>query len=876
MDTEQWGRVKNIFHQALTLEENERETFVRKETSDDDALYQMIMTMLDTDNEKNLDTTQVVSSNMKQFLQDNFGVKSGDKIDVYQLETVLGEGGMGTVFKARRVDAEFDIDVAIKVIHREQINSETLQRFQSERQILANLNHPNIARLIDGGTTDNGLPYLVMEYIEGEPIIDYCKSRKLNLNQRLKLFLQICEAVNYAHQNLIVHRDIKPANIMVTDDGTVKLLDFGVAKILNPDEYSKSVADTQIEMRILTLENAAPEQVLGEKITTRTDVYALGTLLYQLLTEEKIFNLLEQHRRTFEKAICEQVPQKPSTIISHTNSLVAVKVPERSLVTLKTIQKTLKGDLDNIILKSLKKKPERRYQSVEQFSDDIKRYLNHYPVKAQPEKFSYRAKKYIRRHQVGVVFSGILLSSLLLFIVILSIKNAAIMQQKKTAELEATRADEIADFMVDIFSSSDPNQNAGKEKTSFEMLQEGHNKINRVKDPQLKAKLLETLALVYQKLGQYPQAKKLIDEAIMIRKKQWATSDTDWARSYYRLGEIVFEMGDFDKAEKTFKKSLDYYQNSDLDDNYEKNSPNIILASIYSYQGKYLKATELDKANLKLALTKYNQNSAKIGEAYTNLGANLRHLSQFKASEKYLRLGLKARIQSKGEISLDTAHSYNQLASTLEQQQKYQQALNMAINGMKIRQKIYKDDHVEVVASLGNVAKMYTRLKQFDKAIRYKLEAITMLKKVVGIKHYYVVGSLSSLGLMYLDNNEFKLAEAAFNESINISRSMDSADSPRIAYPLTGMGKLMLKMNQPHRALGYLTQAYKIRTEKLPPQHRLTATTAAFLGEAYLRLGKKKRASFYLKQALKIFIDTDGQDHENTNKIRTLYKKSII
>jgi len=875
MDTEQWNKIKKIFHQALTLESQERASFVRQKTAGNKMLFQMIMSMLETENEKDNGITQVISSSMKLFLEDNFGVQSGDKIDVYQLESVLGEGGMGTVFKARRVDAEFDIEVAIKVIHREQINSETLQRFQSERQILANLNHPNTARLIDGGTTDNGLPYLVMEYIEGEPIIDYCKSRKLNLKQRLRLFLQICEAVNYAHQNLIVHRDIKPANIMVTHDGTIKLLDFGVAKILNPDDYTKSVADTHIEMRILTLENAAPEQVLGEKITTRTDVYALGTLLYQLLTEEKIFNLEEQHRRIFEKAICEQIPEKPSTIISPTNSLVAVEVPERSLVTLKTIQKTLKGDLDNIILKSLQKKPERRYQSVEQFSDDIQRHLNHYPVKAQPEKFSYRAKKYIRRHQVGVVFASVLLSALVLFMVMLTMKNSAILEQKKNAELEAARANEIADFMVDIFSSSDPNENAGKEKTSFEMLQESKSKINQIKDPQLKAKLLETLALVYQKLGQYPQAQKLINEAIDIRKKQVTTSATDWARSYYRLGEIEFEIGNFDHAIKTFKKSLVYYKNSRLDE-YEKNTPNIILASIYSYQGKYQQAVELDKNNLRIALTKYAPNSAEMGEAYTNLGAEFRHLSQFEQSEKYLRLGLQSRLHSRGEISLDTAHSYNQLASTLEQQQKYQQALEMALNGLRIRQKIYKNVHVEVAASLGNVSKMYTRLKQLDKAIHYKLESVNMLKKVLGIKHYYVVGSLSALGLMYIANHQFKLAEVAFIESIDISQSMDSSDSPRIAYPLTGMGKLMLKTNQLERALSYLKRAYAIRTKQLPPGHRLTMATAAFLGEAYLRMGDKSQARQYLEQALKGFTKIYGSNHERTSRISKLYEQSIL
>ena len=877
MESQDWSLVKKIFNEALDISADIREEFVKNKTKNNANLFQIIVDMLESEANKEANITQMISSNINQMISDKFEVKLGEKIGVYELDSVIGEGGMGTVFKAKRVDTEFDSKVAIKVIHRQCLNSETLKRFKSERQILANLNHPNIAHLIDGGTTDSGLPYLVMEYIEGKNLIDYCKQKQIGFKARIQLFMQVCEAVNYAHQNLIVHRDIKPANILVTREGQIKLLDFGVAKILNPDEYSKSVAETQIEMRILTLENAAPEQVLGEKVTTRTDVYALGTLLFQLLTEEKIFNLKEQYRKTFEKAICEQMPTKPSKAISNTNSLVNVKIPEGSFLTLNAAKNKLKGDLDNIILKSLQKEPKRRYQSVEQFHNDINRYLNHYPVKAQPDEFLYLARKFTQRHKLGVLFSSISALFIIMFVGLLSVQNHTIKNQiemikKQTAiaNMEAENSRQVSNFLLDIFSSSDPNENAGENLTAADLLSQGKDKINTLETPKIKARLLETLARIYQKLGSYQEATGLIEQSLGIYINTSDTTDLEMARVYYRLGKIQYELGEYDNAIQILDRSTKFYDTSELLDEYERTAPLIVKAIIYSEQQKYKKAKDLDESILELVLRKFTKKSREAGEAYTNLGAVLRHLGDLSGSEKMIRAGLAARISSLGNISLETGHSYNQLASTLSLQGKNEEAIEPALKGLKIRRSIYKTDHAEIAASLGNLAKIYSKLDMLDESEKARRESIEILKQLFGYDHAYVAGSLSSLGLLLINKKDYENAERVFQEALQIFQNTFSKDSPRLAYPLTGLGKLYIKQGNIPKALPLLLDAYQLREKGLPKDHVLTATTARFLGEALILTGEVRQGNRYLNNALNIFTKHFGLNDRRTSEVKEL------
>jgi serine/threonine protein kinase/tetratricopeptide (TPR) repeat protein len=348
----------------------------------------------------------------------------GEQIGSYRITQEIGRGGMGAVYKAVRADDQYHTEVAIKLIKRGMDTDSVLRRFRNERQILANLNHPNIARLLDGGSTEGGLPYFVMEYIEGQPITEYCDQHKLTTNQRLELFRSVCAALSYAHRNLVIHRDLKPSNILVTKEGAPKLLDFGIAKLLHATTDETMTAATATELRAMTPEYASPEQVKGEPITTSSDVYSLGVLLYELLTGHRPYHFATRRPEEVARVINEVEPERPSTAVSRIVETQTTNSDGRNSITPESVsqvregepeklRRRLRGDLDNIALKALRKQPERRYSSVEQFSEDIRHHLAGLPVIARKDTLSYRTQKFVQRHRGGVVAAALVLIALI-------------------------------------------------------------------------------------------------------------------------------------------------------------------------------------------------------------------------------------------------------------------------------------------------------------------------------------------------------------------------------------------------------------------------------------------------------------------------------
>jgi non-specific serine/threonine protein kinase/serine/threonine-protein kinase len=336
---------------------------------------------------------------------------AGARIGPYRIVEEIGHGGMGTVYRAVRADDQYRKQVAIKVARGGLGDELQVHRFKAERQILANLDHANIARLLDGGATDDGQPYVVMEYIDGQTIDEYCDERKLAVPERLKLFRRVCSAVAYAHQRLVIHRDIKPANILVTKEGEPKLLDFGIAKILDPEE--SGIDQTLTAMRLMTPEYASPEQVRGEAITTASDVYSLGVVLYGLLTGRRPYGRASRLPHDIAQAVIETEPEKPSLSVTRLETVTAEAVSETRDEIPERLQRRLRGDLDNIVLKALRKEPERRYASVDQFSEDIRRHLEGLPVIARPDTFFYRSSKFVKRNKAGVAAAVLIFMTLL-------------------------------------------------------------------------------------------------------------------------------------------------------------------------------------------------------------------------------------------------------------------------------------------------------------------------------------------------------------------------------------------------------------------------------------------------------------------------------
>jgi serine/threonine protein kinase/tetratricopeptide (TPR) repeat protein len=451
MTPERWQRINEMFHAALALDGEERSAFLVAQSDGDEALREKVAALLDSHEQAEGFIQGSVFGDAAQLLvEDEAEAMIGQHIGLYKIDREIGRGGMGSVYLATRDDAQFEQQVAIKVVRRGMDTDLVLARFRNERQILAGFAHPNIARLFDGGSTETGLPYFIMEYIEGQAIDEYCDSQRLSTAARLELFRTVCAAVQYAHQHLVIHRDIKPSNILVTAAGVPKLLDFGIAKLLDP-EATQGTATTAIMHRLMTPEYASPEQVRGEHVTTVSDVYSLGVLLYELLSGHSPYHFKTLLPQDIAQVISDTEPEKPSTIINRVEE-VTTGGRKGSKLTPESVSRTrdghpeklrrkLAGDLDNIVLMSMRKEPTRRYSSVGQFSEDIRRHLEGLPVVARKATLSYRGTKFIRRNKVAVAAAAVIILTLLIGIAATGWEAHIARAERERAEAAGARAE---------------------------------------------------------------------------------------------------------------------------------------------------------------------------------------------------------------------------------------------------------------------------------------------------------------------------------------------------------------------------------------------------------------------------------------------------
>jgi len=440
---ENWPKVKEIFSAALELKPDERVSFLNTACAADENLRSEVLGLLSAHDSSGdfIQHPAVVDVGFLVSDTNHSAAAAGQHIGTYEIIRELGRGGMGAVYLASRADEAFDKQVALKLIKRGMDSDAIIKRFVMERQILANLDHPNIARMIDGGTTEDGLPYFVLEYIEGTTITRYCDEHKLNTLERLKLFFQVCAAVQFAHQNLIVHRDLKPSNIIVTKDGTPKLLDFGIAKLLSVDS---ALVETETIGRLFTPEYASPEQLRGLPITTTSDVYSLGVVLYELLSGHRPFNLASRSAEEIARMITTSEPLKPSVVITRHEAMPHADDGHHSLTpegisrtregNVDKLRRRLVGDLDNILLKALRKEPERRYASVQDLSADLQRHLTGLPVLAREDTFAYRAGKFIQRNKASVAAAAVVAITLISATVVTTWQATVAKRERAKAE----------------------------------------------------------------------------------------------------------------------------------------------------------------------------------------------------------------------------------------------------------------------------------------------------------------------------------------------------------------------------------------------------------------------------------------------------------
>jgi non-specific serine/threonine protein kinase/serine/threonine-protein kinase len=435
VNPEQWEQIKALLGAALEREPGERSSFLRHACGSDEVLRGELEALLSAyDAEKSVPAPPLPAAPGSSLEE------AGTKIGAYRVIRKIGMGGMGAVYLAVRADDAFQKKVAIKLVQAGVDAEEIAQRFRHERQILAGFDHPNIAKLLDGGTTEQGLPYFVMDYVEGTPIDQYCESHKLQIGERIRLFREVCSAVQYVHQNLVVHRDLKPGNILVTPEGAPKLLDFGIAKLLKPEMFTSLAEATRVEFRLMTPGYASPEQVRGEPVTTASDVYSLGVILYELLTSCRPYKVTTDSPAELLRAVCEQEPERLSTAVvladgatRRKNTLTPKQIAAERGTLPEKLRKQLSGDLDTIVAKALRKEPQRRYASVEQLSEDLRHHLAGLPVSAHRDTWNYRAGKFARRHAAGIAAAALIALSLVAGVV-------ATTWQARVARAERARA----------------------------------------------------------------------------------------------------------------------------------------------------------------------------------------------------------------------------------------------------------------------------------------------------------------------------------------------------------------------------------------------------------------------------------------------------
>ena len=557
MTPERWRQIEEIFQTVIERPPDERKSLLTQYCCGDAELRHEVESLLD-----HQVADAFIQEPIKGAAQSLSDDLIGHRLGAYRVTRLIGRGGMGAVYEASRADGQYEQRAAVKVIKRGMETDFVLERFTRERRIMAQLDHPNIARLLDGGTTADGRPYFVMEYVEGLAISDHCEANRLSINERLKLFRQVCAAVQFAHQHLVAHRDLKPSNIMVTGDGAVKLLDFGIAKLLAPDPSLGAVTQTETALRMMTPEYASPEQARGLPITAATDIYSLGVALYELLTDRRPHHFKTYSPAEIERAICETVPAKPSEAAS-----LRTDAPTR-------LARRLAGDLDNIVMMAMRKEPERRYQSVEQFSEDIRRHLEGLPVIARADTLRYRAGKFIRRHRLAVAAFAVVSLSLLGGIVATTRAARVARAERERAERRFTQVRKLSNtFLFDFHDKirNLPGSTEAREmvvRTALEYLDSLAQEA--AGDPEIEWELAEA----YQKvgdaqgdpwtpnLGHTAAAMTSYRKSLGLAERLVTQGHADLkmrrllAEDYFKLGALLSESGDKVAAQTTLRQGV--------------------------------------------------------------------------------------------------------------------------------------------------------------------------------------------------------------------------------------------------------------------------------------------------------------------------------
>lgn len=720
---------------------------------------------------------------------------TGQRVGSWLLLHELGRGGMGAVWLAERADGSFDQKVAIKLIRPGWDADEVLGRFRAERQILAGLHHPNIARLVDGGVTQEGKPWLALEYVDGVNLRAYCETHTLSVPARLKLLLTVCEAVAYAHARLIVHRDLKPSNILVTADGQVKLLDFGIAKLLDSD--AAAITGT----RVFTPEYAAPEQVRGDPITTAVDIYTLGRLAYELLTGTSPYRLDRTKPAGYERAVLEQEPARPSHAVTRRPS---------EQIEAATLRRALRGDLDAIVLKAMRKEPEQRYVSVNAFAADIQAYLEQRPVAARRGGTRYRMLRFVRRHAIAVVLGT---ATVLALVGGLS----AALWQRDIARTEAKTAEQVVGFLTRLLSSATPDAGRGRDLTVKEVVASGAERIQSelADEPQVQVRLQMLLADVLGVLGDNDDADILYEKALTTERKLHGEYSVEVARIYDQQADLRKSQNRFAEHERLSRLAYDRLR-ATLGDDHEETiwQYNNIGSALYA-QGRYSEALPYYRDATEHYRAGHPQDSRALANMLGNTGKVLEQVGELDASERYLRDALDMRRRLFGNPHSHVAYSLHLLATLMVTRERYEDAYRYSSEAREQYVKLYADntertaleDHLR-----GSALALQGQLEAAEPLLRHSL---AILIREDGADDETVAAARASLGDVLRLTGRFDEAREQYELALATYRKLYPGDVAERADPLLGMGELALARSAATASCENFEEALRLRRDLL-------------------------------------------------------------
>ena len=821
--TTDWDRIEALFDAAMEQPDEHRADWVVA-SCDDAEIRKEVLDLIEAD------------ARAGQFLETPAGLYAADLIRSEELDQVgrlgpyrivreVGRGGMGAVYLAERVDGQFDQRVAVKMLRPHVANDSLARRFLAERQILAGLHHPNIARLLDGGVSESGTPYFVMDFIDGIPIDTYCDENALSIDERLRLFLTVCETVSYAHRQLIVHRDVKPSNILVTGDGAVKLLDFGIAKLLQAEDSTTSAVVTGTGQFLLTPEYASPEQVLGHPISIASDVYQLGLLLYKLLTGALPHRFTNRSLTDIARVVCEQEPSRPSTVFSSHDS------KSNESHRLARLEKLVQGDLDAIVLKALRKEPEARYESVDRLREDVVRHLNGLTVAAHAGSAFYRVRKFAKRNRWQVAAG-------LVFVLLLSGYAATVtIQQQRTAR-ERDRAREYATFLTDLFSSPNPFDASSpadaRDITVREFMDIG---IDRVRsrfagDDELRISLFETIAKVYEGLGYSEKARGLYEEIVTFARSRYGDRSKETINALRQLSGVTTDLA---AADSLFELQLR------LARELEGETGPLTARSLTLYGRRLAEKGEFDAGLEALAYAVATLREAGPEHRDDLIGALLfsshvhTALNRIAEADTLIREAFALRRSTVEDDHPSTAVLMSEMGAVAEMKGDLDRAEQMKRESLRIFRASLGDHHTYTLSAAGNLAVLLSNTGRYAEAEVLARGILAEREAYFGSDHAETAAALQNLATYIMRQGRLEEATTLYLDAHERFKKALPANHRRIAYPLLSLTDLHLQLGDLKAAESNAREAWTHLSRVLPEGHPIAAVAASRLGETLMK-----------------------------------------